>query len=419
MAPRLEIVTYVPDRHRAFESREVEQTLAGADYTPTPDEIALFSSALQLLEEAGPMPGVMTTANDQLVSLIQTTLAVQGAKEGRFSPSANNTREVRFDEHDILRWAGSVFTWIKGIRKFEWQPAGEPATIPSQYRVAILGDWGTGLYGAPVCAETIERMAHDPAKRANMVLHLGDVYYSGTDEEVESRFLASWPTVPGAINRALNGNHEMYTGGHAYYKRILKSTKFDQPSSYFALQNDHWILAGLDTAYADHDLHGAQGEWITALAAGLGGRRLVLFSHHQPFSLLDKQGPNLVRKLATLVDRKQIHAWYWGHEHHCVLYEKHPLWGLYGRCIGHSGYPYFRDRKLGAPPAKPAWVKLAGKNLVPGARLLDGVNPHIQDHPDRYGPNGFVTLEFDGPELFESVHDADGTVLWNQPVADK
>jgi hypothetical protein len=45
-----------------------------------------------------------------------------------------------------------------------------------------------------------------------------------------------------------------------------------------------------------------------------GPRKLILFSHHQPFSRLDKQGPSLQTALADLFQKKGITAWYWGHE---------------------------------------------------------------------------------------------------------
>ena len=54
---------------------------------------------------------------------------------------------------------------------------------------------------------------------------------------------------------------------------------------------------------------------------------MILFSHHQPFSRLDKQGPNLQNTLADLFQKKAITAWYWGHEHNCIIYDKHPTFG--------------------------------------------------------------------------------------------
>lgn len=39
--------------------------------------------------------------------------------------------------------------------------------------------------------------------------------------------------------------------------------------------------------------------------------------------------------------RIRTHAWYWGDEHHCILYDKRPIWNLHGRCIGHTRIPLF------------------------------------------------------------------------------
>ena len=412
MNRRNQIATYVPkgSLEAAGERGVVPR---GTDARqPTTEELAELMRALQILEEAQGRPGVMATAPDPLVANLQTFMAtVMAPTEHRLQESLNKTLEAKFDSHDILGWAGSFFTWWKKLDPFDWAVPGAPTAVPDRMRIALLGDWGTGLYGAPSCAESIAKDG-----QYDMVLHLGDVYYSGTDSEVDDRFIALWPKVSKALNRALNGNHEMYTGGRAYFKAI--SSLFGQTSSYFALENNHWILACLDTAYKDHDLYGGQAAWVAELAARSPDKKLLLFSHHQPFSLLDKQGPELIKKLSTLFESKRIYGWYWGHEHHCILYKPHALFGLRGRCVGHGGFPYFREMKvLGSDaPKTPEWKTLQSKNLVPSARILDGENSYIDDNPSDYGPNGYVTLEFDREELFEIVHMPDGTQLWNQPI---
>lgn len=394
------IVTFTPS-----EGLEAMGDAPSAD----PEALAEFSRALQLLEQAQVRPGVMSTVEDPAVALLQTYIAEEGQK--KLTPAAGGGLEAKFDERDLLGWAGSFFTWWRRIKPHKWLTAAPGAdAVENTFRLTIFGDWGTGLYGAPICAKSI---ANSP-DRADLIFHLGDTYYSGTDKEVKNRLLAVWPQVPGARNRVLNGNHEMYTGGHAYFKHAL--AKFGQAASYFAYQNDNWLLAGLDTAYSDHDLHGDQVAWLEKLVAAAGNRKLILFSHHQPFSLLESQGPKLVKKLTNLLAAKRIFAWYWGHEHHCVLYKAHPVWGLQGRCVGHGGFPYFREKQFGDPPDRPTWRNLASKNLVPSAIVLDGQNPYIEKHEKEYGPHGYVTVEFDGPQAFESVHNADGTVLRAQPL---
>ena len=399
------IATYVPSSRLEaagdvqFETRE-----------PTPAEVAEMTRALKLLADAQGASGVMAAVQDELTSNLQTFITLQAEKNGRLAPSRSHTLEAQFDERDILGWAGSFFTWWRKLNPFDWKTPGAPEQLPDSFRLALFGDWATGLYGAPKVAESI---ANDK-DGYQIVLHLGDTYYSGTDGEVKDRLVKFWPEVAGAKNRALNGNHEMYTGGRAYFAAIQP---FGQTSSYFAMQNKSWILAGLDTSYADHDLHGEQGAWLQALADAAPDKKLVLFSHHQPFSLLDNQGPKLVAKLEKLFTSRRIYAWYWGHEHHCVLYGPHTLYGLRGRCVGHGGFPYFREAKVfgGQTPPKPTWKRLDSRNLVPFGRVLDGGNPYVEGHENEYGPHGYMTLEFDDDELFEIVHDADGTRLWAQP----
>ena len=58
--------------------------------------------------------------------------------------------------------------------------AAEP--LPDEARIAVLGDWGTGLYGAPLVAKAIR----GDVQGFQLLLHLGDVYYSGSANEISS-----------------------------------------------------------------------------------------------------------------------------------------------------------------------------------------------------------------------------------------
>jgi hypothetical protein len=381
---------------------------------------AQLSAALAALEDetARQGPGMMASVQNQFASLMQSRMLEEPPPGDMITlPPARSEQsafEVKYDERDILGWVGSVFTWWKKIKPEPWLTASdtpEPIGRGRNLRVAMMADWGTGLYGAPACARSIES---DP-KPVDLMLHLGDVYYSGTVNEVRTRFLNVWPKRAGAISRACNANHEMYVGGEGYFKEMLPA--FSQKASYFALQNDDWLLVGLDTAYEDHDLAGDQVAWLDGLISRAGDRKVVLFSHHQPYSLLDNQGPKLVSKLGHLLGRKKIAAWYWGHEHRCVLYDAHPAWGVLGRCIGHGGYPYFREGIGQAPLVEgTVWRRLDTKNLVPGALILDAPNRYVAGEEEKYGANGYLTLEFDGGHLNESIHDPDGTVMRERQI---
>jgi hypothetical protein len=378
--------------------------------------LSQLSDAVTALEDAQRDPGIITAVENPMASALQSFLAEKAEQTGRATAALTGGFEAKFDDHDILGWLGSFFTWWRGLHKHDWlAPPAMPDTVDNSFRMAVMGDWGTGLYGAPICSDSIDK----DSRRFDLLLHLGDVYYSGTEKEVADRFLQFWPKRSDAMSRALNSNHEMYTGGHAYFNQSLR--KFGQNSSCFACQNASWLLVGLDSAYHDHDLANQQAEWLEGLAAAAGNRKIVLFSHHQPYSLIEKQGTKLVEKLGNLLGSGRIFAWYWGHEHRCVIYDIHAIWRLYGRCIGHGGYPYYRTKPTGAELAEEgpavAWYRLPSKNLVPGGLLLDGPNPYVPGEEQRYGPNGYAVLEFEGEHLTEAIHTPDGAGIFRRQLA--
>src|SRR5262249_54769000 len=151
--------------------------------------------------------------------------------------------------------------------------------------------------------------------------------------------------------------------GYAYFDHVLPS--FGQGSSYFALQNKNWLFVGLDTARTDHDLDSQQVAWLKAVVQQAGTGKLVLFSHHQPFSRLDAQGPKLQAALADLLHGKAITAWYWGHEHNCIIYDAHASFELLGRCVGHGGIPSPRKSEVRDAPAVETLNNIAWKRLEP------------------------------------------------------
>jgi hypothetical protein len=216
------------------------------------------------------------------------------------------------------------------------------------------------------------------------------------------------------VSRALNGNHEMYAGGFAYFDQVLP--KFGQQASCFAWQNPHWLLIGLDTAYKDFDLDKERHvPWLRQVVSQAGDRRVVLFSHHQLFSLFESQGTKIQSAIGDLLAQRRIFAWYWGHEHRCLLFDKHPTFGLFGRCVGHSGMPYFRDLKEGD---RTGWYRRSATSKAPGGVLLDGPNPYVLNEEQRYGPNGYVTLQLTGADLTENVHLPDGKVVWTKKLTE-
>jgi predicted phosphodiesterase len=358
---------------------------------------------------------VMITVQDREASIVQSEMARQ-ASAGRALGAGG--QEAKFGTG--LR-GGDWFGWMRSlfdhVDRRHAHPMMRPTTtkaepIPDVATIAMTADWGTGLYGAPKIAEQIKKIGN-----YELLMHLGDIYYSGTEEEVQERFLDIWPKTAGKRTIAVNSNHEMYSGGFGYFKLALPA--IGQKSSYLAFENTHWLLVVLDTAYVDHDMDNEQVAWLNLLrkqsteASGGVAKKLVLFSHQQLFSRLDNQGPKLENALRHLLQSKQITAWYWGHEHQCVIYDQHQDYGLLGRCLGNGGIPEVRKREVEQAPTERSvegvmWKRLSATCESPSCLALDGPNPDVRGEEEKFVPHGYMTLELEGPTLTERVHLANG-----------
>jgi len=253
-----------------------------------------------------------------------------------------------------------VRSWRKR-HPFNDQPA-QPVTIGNRARVILLSDWASGLPRARKIGEAVRAVLDDPeaASRDKHVIHLGDAYYSGLPREYENNFLKYWPvkmSEAGVISSwALNANHDMYSGGWGYFDYLLRDDRrfhghLDRegaPSSFFSLENDNWLILGLDTGYHEnlifdaHDLYGGQESWVAERLAGAPEKNGILLSHHQPFSAYpgESGGQLLLDKLKGPLSAERVRAWFWGHEHRCALYEPREKIE-FPRCIGHGGIPFY------------------------------------------------------------------------------
>jgi len=420
------IVQPFPDTQTLLRTAQDAARQAITDQGRADARIAQLSSALDDLRSAQRSNSrVMNTPRNAMAAQLQTHLALQAKQQNKLESFMLKSVdfvleafEIKFAQADWLGYMLSFFTWIEDLEPATCPPALRVASpIPNNFRLGVIGDWGTGLYGAPVCAASI---ASDP-DGYDLVLHLGDVYYSGVADEIEDRFERFWPQLPpGAIGRSLNGNHEMYTGGHGYFEKLLPY--LNQPSSYFAFQNDYWTLVMLDSAYSqpfggqEGDLFQDQMTWLDQIVQTAGDRKIILFSHHQPFSLLDaNQGPRLVTWLDKYLEAKRIFAWYWGHEHRCVLYDPHDAWGFHGRCVGHGGFPENRVDLSNAPftdALGSQWRKVAGTGTIPSAYVLDTPNLYIPTFEAQFCPHGFMRLEFNAGKLTEYVRAPDNANIY-------
>jgi hypothetical protein len=224
--------------------------------------------------------------------------------------------------------------------------------LAEKAKVILLGDWATALPQAlNVAARIRERLRQAAPEFEYHVIHLGDTYYSGLEDECRRRFLDQWPVAPQSAVKSwtLAGNHDMYSGGHGYYDVLLADPRFAAQGrcSYFALANDHWQILGLDSAYKNPDeagLQDPQRAWVSARINTAGERKTILLSHHQPFSAYEQINPKLENEVAEAIGDGTVEAWFWGHEHRCTVYEPHimttrPDVTYYAAMVGHGGVP--------------------------------------------------------------------------------
>jgi hypothetical protein len=269
-----------------------------------------------------------------------------------------------FEQTDV-GWINALFA--KGIRKFRRKHAfverparkGPILLADERVRMIVFGDWGSGIPRAQSVARYIRRELDDPKVRdwQKHVIHLGDVYYSGWEYEYKNRFLNNWPVKPqekdtiGSFN--LNGNHDMYSGGWAYYDYALADERFaawQGESSLFHLANNYWQIFGLDTSHDDAGLKGDQASWVRS--ATRNGLKTMLLSHHQYCSSFEEAPRTVIDKIQPILNELDVAAWLWGHEHRCMTYKNVPRI-RFPRCLGHGGVPVYQTHDLGGPIPSP------------------------------------------------------------------
>ena len=349
------------------------------------------------------------------------------------------------DIHYGLDGAGSKLgALVRGIRAFNKTPA-EPKTARTKLplRLFVLGDWGTGLPLAREVTKRInEQLEQSDGTCMQHVIHLGDVYYCGEAHEYENYVFPWWPQAatskPSKIGSwSLNGNHDRYSGNHAYFDVLLSSPPFQRwhadasgkPSSFFLIENDHWQVFGLDTSYklpaltsalfgdpTMKDYGGQNGiltpeqvSWMASMRDKNKG--CILFTHHQPASSRTKnvEGQHAdeaikLMKKAGVYD--QIDAWIWGHEHRGVVFKPKSerkdavLKNAppFCACVGHSGVPVTEKN-------------FEAKATIPDVHWqedrLDASSPIYEKK--RIIPFGFARMDL-SPGSFEFVmYDHEGT----------
>ena len=217
-------------------------------------------------------------------------------------------------------------------------------------KIAFVSDWGTGT---PL-AKNVMRCIGE--QKPDIVIHLGDVYYSGTKAEMQNHFLSIVRDCLPEKTRVFNlaGNHDLYAGGAGYYWLI---DELGQPASYFCLRNKHWQILSIgappqvgkptDAISAVPTIEPREVRWHQHKLNHADNRKTVMLSHYQLFTSSGNIGRtsdnrplalNPVLFDAFKTNLSDIDLWLWGHEHNLVAFE--PYAGLRrGRCIGSGAIP--------------------------------------------------------------------------------
>ncbi|HTR67794.1 MAG TPA: metallophosphoesterase [Terriglobales bacterium] len=365
----------VAEVHRKRASQRKAGMLAALKPLTTPDDMLAPARLLgEQIREKGP------TAPEQLFapSLKGALTAVAGTAEdcaklaakflwaemkGDHAASDLLAGELKASVCDDLGWSEVLTTYLAfkaSLQSLPYRDGLNPVfDLGQSTKLAILGDWGTG--DAPAVG-VLQQVA---ALQPDIVLHLGDVYFAGTQNEQRSNFLDICHQVLSNNVRvfSLCGNHDMYSGGNGYYWLV---DQLGQQASYFCLQNASWQFLAMDTGHNDNNpitvnsnmtsLNDHEAAWLLSKIPQSGTPRTVLLSHHQLFSPFSSVGkvngtpfaynPNLLTNFQSVMQK--IVLWFWGHEHTLAIYD--PYMGLQrGRCVGASAVPVLTDQQSYKP----------------------------------------------------------------------
>jgi hypothetical protein len=354
-----------------------------------------------------PAVGLAQAAMNAAVEQNATTVSsVAAAPFEQFGPLDPGWIECIVDGFKVLFTGKARFVQHQALSDFL-------IAAPDKCAIALVADWGAHNTPAKQVAAQIR------ATNPDICVHLGDIYYAGQENETDD-FLQLWPMADPATTKiashssfALNGNHEMFSGGTSYFGKVLNA--FGQQASYFGLRNANWQFLAFDSAYIEHRLLdpsdaekvdsrvASQWIWLVDKIKGHSARQTILLSHHQPFSAFAQEnsdGANLRQDAKKLLDAagiSHVFAWFFGHEHRCTIYDDASS-GFRARLIGNGCIPH-------APPS-PAQLP------DPGCERFKLMNTVVNATGDAL--SGFVLLDLDGPSIALRYINEDGSTFFSE-----
>jgi len=308
-------------------------------------------------------------------------------------------------------WAEAGAVWLEHVFTGKHPFPNHPPVIPIDdfVQIGMAGDWGTGDWRSPANpAPSTDVARHLANLQPDITIHLGDVYYAGTNDQEQHLLVDIWPVGPEG-SFTLNSNHEMYSGGTPYFDVALANPKFapQKGSSFFALENKNWVIVALDSAYyaseagmyMDGSL-GSDGVQVGFLKAQVQkGKKVIVLTHHNGLSD-DGSASNALydQVMSAFPPNAGPALWYWGHVHAGVAYQNFDAQGrnVPCRCCGHGALPW------GQAPV------FSNKTNV---LWYENRPAHDPDIPERV-LNGFAVLYLNGPNIDEVFYDENGAGAW-------
>jgi Calcineurin-like phosphoesterase len=356
---------------RVSDAAHKEMPIPYAHYASRFDIVGLYQSVLsnvfsgipgfQGYGDANPIWVTTLLEEDafKLKSLFHEVGELRGAKKSLLQAIIESWKDLKFEKSPY--------------------PKDVPVVLPldETAMIALLADWGGDNPAAKRVAAIVSRGG------PKIAIHLGDIYYGGVRDECLA-FLRNWPlqadpkhpgtSIPPGSSFAMNGNHEMYSGGESFFKVVLPA--FDQLQPFFCLEGEYWRIIGLDTAYLDgrlkpsdpNDPMNTQWNWLIGLLRDRPKRANIFLSHHQPVSAHTQEFHDSASLRADVeellstegIDPASIFGWFFGHEHRCTVYSDTAT-SYNARLIGSGCIPHDIQREVICDPGCTPFVWVSGR----------------------------------------------------------
>ncbi len=326
--------------------------------------------------------------------------------------------------------------------------------IPAKATVALIGDIGIGTDTA--AAVLAGALSHDP----DVVLHVGDVYYSGTKFEFEHRLSAMYQEVCKALKKkvpmfTIPGNHEYFNGNQGFFacldsSRLVCKDSQRQEASFFCLRSADagWQFLAMDTGFHGHYLDVPMSAQQAALSL-LHNKQV-----HIPTDPTDKEWPkgfnphfrnckeahlkvaDMDKHPAMIAIRKDELAW---HEqqlkafkgrtvllsHHQVLSANQKV-GVEQRMVTRGGKRVPDPKDVSRPGINTALWAQFGPHMDKVAAWFWGHEHNLVVFPDNYVPAAWVGSTGANAKTFKPIpkarcigHSAVPVQQKEKPYADK